>query len=135
MFRRVAILAGLGGAALTGGCADIMSQSAVSQIAPDWFAEKAVEVKGEGYPKLSDIPQIRPVEGNKASWDKLAASLKDQAAQLEAKLQAEGGIRADEAVRATAAQWRACVEERKAVCGTPDEPAAPAAPAPGNSGR
>ncbi len=135
MFRRVAIIAGMGGAALMGGCADIMSQSAISQIAPEWFEEKAVEVKGEGYPKLADIPEIRPVEGNKASWDRMAAALKDQAAKLEAKLQADGAIPSDEDVRATAAQWRACVEEGKAVCGTPDKPAVPAAPAPGIAGR
>jgi hypothetical protein len=128
MFRRVAIIAGIGGAALTGGCADIMSQSAVSQIAPDWFAEKAVEVKGEGYPKLSDIPEPRQVTGSKASWDRLAASLKDQAAKLEAKVKADGTVRSDEDVRATAAQWRACVEEGKANCGSPVSPSAPAVP-------
>ncbi len=43
-------------------------------------------------------------------------------------LNAQGAIRSDEDVRATAAQWRACVEEGRAVCGTPDNPA-PAAPA------
>ncbi len=118
-----------------GGCADIMSNSSVSQIAPDWFAEKAVEVKGEGYPKLADIPEARQVEGSKDSWDRLAASLKAQAAKLEAKLQADGAIRADEDVRATAAQWRACVEERKANCGTPDKPAPAATATPGKAGR
>ena len=48
MSRPFAILIGLGGLSLTAGCADIMQQSAVSQIAPGWFAEKAIEVKGEG---------------------------------------------------------------------------------------
>jgi hypothetical protein len=132
MFRQVAIIAGFGGAALAGGCADIMSQSAVSQIAPEWFAEKAVEVKGEGYPQLSDIPEIRQVEGSKASWDNMAAALKDRALQLEAKLHTVEIPRTDEELRATAAQWRACVEEKKADCGTPEKPATPA---PGKSGR
>ncbi len=81
-----------------GGCVDIMSNSSVSQIAPEWFAEKTVEVKGEGYPKLKTAETPRT----------------------------------DEELRATAAQWRACVEEKKADCGTPDKPAAPA---PGKSGR
>lgn len=115
-----------------GGCVDIMSNSSVSQIAPEWFAEKTVEVKGEGYPKLSDIPETRKIDGSKASWDNMAAALKNRAVQLEAKLKTAETPRTDEELRATAAQWRACVEEKKADCGTPDKPAAPA---PGTSGR
>ena len=115
-----------------GGCVDIMSNSSVSQIAPEWFAEKTVEVKGEGYPKLADIPETRKIDGSKASWDNMAAALKDRAVQLEAKLKTAETARTDEELRAMAAQWRACVEEKKADCGTLDNPAAPA---PGKSGR
>lgn len=132
MFRpiatRVAIMAGLGGAALTGGCADIMQQQTIAQIAPDWFSEKALEVKGQGYPDLYDIPQARPTGGNQAQWNQTAASLKEQANKLEADATRQGAIRTDEDVRATAAQWRACVEEGRAVCGTPENPV-PAGPA------
>lgn len=130
MLRHVAVMAGIGGAALLGGCADIMQQQTISQIAPDWFAEKAIEVKGEGYPELADIPQTRKVEGTQQQWETLATALKAEAAKLEARVKADGTIRTDEEVRATAAQWRACVEEGKADCGAPASP-----PAPGKSGR
>lgn len=128
MFRRVGIVVGFGGAVLTGGCADLLSQSAISNIAPEWFEAKAVEVKGEGYPRLADIPQTRPVQGSRASWEQMAAALKNEAARLEATLQAQGAIRSAEDVRATAAQWRACVEEGKAECGPQPGVAAPQAP-------
>lgn len=134
MFRQMAIAAGIGGAALLGGCADIMQQQAISQIAPDWFEQKAIEVKGEGYPDLAEIPHTRPVSGTRAQWDQQAEALKNEAAQLEAALNAQGQIATDEAVRARAAQWRACVEEKKANCGTPDNPA-PAATSPVSPGR
>lgn len=134
MLRQLAFMAGIGGAALLGGCADIMQQQAISQIAPDWFEQKAIEVKGEGYPELAEIPQTRPVSGSRADWDKTAQDLKNQAARLEAQLNAQGQIATDEAVRARAAQWRACVEERKANCGTPENPA-PAATGPVSPGR
>jgi predicted nucleic acid-binding Zn ribbon protein len=136
MFRQAAIMAGIGGVALLGGCADIMQQQAISQIAPDWFEQKAIEVKGQGYPELADIPQTRAPTSTPAVWDKDSEALKQRAAQLEARLNAQGSIRSDEDVRATAAQWRACVEEEKAVCGSPaSPPAIPAKPAPGKSGR
>lgn len=125
MFRPMAIMAGAAGLALLGGCADIMQQQTIAQIAPDWFEEKALEVKGQGYPDLNDIPQPRKVGTTQAQWDKNATGLKEQAAKLEAELNAQGAIRSDEDVRATAAQWRACVEEGRAVCGTPDNPAPP----------
>lgn len=135
MFRQMAIMAGLSSIALLGGCADIMQQQTIAQISPDWFSEKALEVKGQGYPDLNDIPQPRAVHGNQAQWDKTAAGLKEQAAQLEQDAIARGAIRSDEDVRATAAQWRACVEEGRAVCGTPDNPApALTKTAPGRSG-
>lgn len=114
MLRRVAIIAGFGGVVLAGGCADIMSQSAITQIAPEWFEAKKVEVKGEGYPSLYDIPQARQLNGSQADWEKIAEALKAKAAQLDAKLEADGPIRSDEDVRATAAQWRALVEGEKA---------------------
>lgn len=135
MLRQLAIMAGAGSMALVAGCADIMQQSAISQIAPEWFEEKAIEVKGEGYPELTDIPEIRQPKLNADQSISVAEALKVQAAQVEAKLKADGVIPMDEDVRARAAQWRACVEERKANCGTPENPAPQAATAPAKPGR
>jgi len=128
MFRVIAATAALGCTALTGGCVDIMQQSYITQIAPEWFEAKAVEVKGEGYPELADIPETRPVEGTRAQWDRRANALKDEAARLEAKLLADGPITADEVLRATAAQWRATLEEGAAAAGHPVTPVTPPAP-------
>jgi hypothetical protein len=135
MLRPVAIMAGIGICALLAGCADIMQQGAISQIAPEWFEEKAIEVKGQGYPELADIPEIRQPKVDANQSETTAEALKMQAALMEAKLVADGVIPADEDVRARAAQWRACVEERKSDCGTPDKPAPSAATTPAKAGR
>ena len=110
MPRPFAILIGLAGLSMTAGCADIMQQSAVSQIAPEWFAEKAIEVKGEGYPELSDVPQVRPIDGTQKEWTAQADKLKIDADALEAKKTVEQDARTPEEIRATAAQWRALAE-------------------------
>lgn len=110
MPRPFAILIGLAGLSMTAGCADIMQQSAVSQIAPEWFAEKAVEVKGEGYPELSDVPQVRPFGGTLKEWKTQADQLKSDAEVLEAATPAETDTRTADEIRATAAQWRALAE-------------------------
>jgi len=110
MPRRLAIIAGLGGLALSAGCANIMEQSGISQIAPEWFEEKAVEVKGEGYPELADIPEVRPVTGSIAEWRKQADTLKTSAEQLETPPSEQIAIRTPEDIRAMAARWRALAE-------------------------
>lgn len=110
MYRRLATLAGLAGLTLSAGCANIMEQSAISQIAPEWFEEKASEVKGEGYPELADIPQVRPVNGSVAEWRKQADTLKTSADALEAIPTDQTAIRTPEEIRAMAAQWRALAE-------------------------
>ena len=61
MARPIAIIAGLAGLTLLSGCADLMQQTAISQIAPEWFEAKAVEVKGEGYPELVGYSGRAPV--------------------------------------------------------------------------
>ena len=111
MTRAFAILAGLAGLSLTGGCADIMQQSAISQIAPEWFEAKAIEVKGEGYPELKDIPTATAVTGTQAEWEAKAAVLKADAAKIEVAAAAGGVLTTDAQSRAMAAQWRAVVEE------------------------
>jgi hypothetical protein len=99
-----------------------MQQSYITQIAPEWFEAKAVEVKGEGYPELADIPEMRPANGTLAQWDRRATTLKDEAAQIEAKMLADGPITPAETLRATAAQWRATLEDGAAAAGHPVTP-------------
>jgi hypothetical protein len=110
MARPLAITAGLAGLSLLTGCADLMQQSAISQIAPGWFEEKAIEVKGEGYPELADIPATRPFTGSLNQWRTQADELKAEADVLEASAVPTGDVRTAEEIRATAAQWRAIAE-------------------------
>lgn len=110
MPRRLAIIAGIGGLALSAGCANIMEQSGISQIAPEWFEEKAVEVKGQGYPELADIPAVRPVSGTIAEWRQQADTLKVSAEQLETAQADQVAARTPEEIRAMAARWRALAE-------------------------
>jgi hypothetical protein len=116
MFRSTAIavasFGALACAALTmGGCADLMQRST---IAPEWFQAKALEVKGEGYPDIADIPEARGSTSDQAQWDAAAISLQAEAAKIEAKL-GEGANPTEEEIRATAAQLRAQVEGGKAA--------------------
>src|SRR5688572_7358876 len=92
------------GAALTGGCADLMQRST---IAPEWFQAKAVEVKGEGYPEFKDIPTAEGVKGALAEWEAEAQSLRTKSAEVDAKFASVPPPPTDEEVRAMAAQWRA----------------------------
>jgi hypothetical protein len=110
MYRRLATLAGLAGLTLSAGCANIMEQSGISQIAPEWFEEKAVEVKGEGYPELADIPPVRPVSGSAAEWRQQADTIKASAEQLETVPSDQVATRTPEEIRAMAARWRALAE-------------------------
>ena len=122
MLRAIAASGILGCTALTAGCADLMQQSYISQIAPEWFEAKAVEVKGEGYPELADVPEVRKVESTLAQSDEGATALKDAANKLEAQLAAQGVIRSDDEVRATAARWRATLEGGAEAAGHKIEP-------------
>lgn len=122
MPRRLAIIAGLAGLTLSAGCANIMEQSAISQIAPEWFDEKATEVKGEGYPELADIPAVRPVSGSIAEWRKQADVLKASAEQLEALNATPVASRTPEEIRAMAAQWRALAEGTAVPNSGPNNP-------------
>jgi hypothetical protein len=117
-------MAALAGLAMAAGCVNLMEQPALTQIAPDWFEEKTVEVKGEGYPELSDIPQVRPFTGTLREWKAQAAELKTSADELEQRHAAlsEEEFRTPDEIRATAAQWRALAE------GTAVPPASPGQP-------
>lgn len=97
-------VAAFAGAALLGGCADLMQRST---IAPDWFQAKAVEVKGEGYPELKDIPTAKGIKGTQAEWETAAAGLRTDAAEVDAKTGQGKPYPTDEELRAKAAQLRA----------------------------
>ncbi len=112
MVRRTAIaIAAFAAAAVTGGCADLMQRST---IAPEWFQAKAVEVKGEGYPELKDIPVAKDIKGAPKEWEAEAAALRVEADKVEAQTAATGAFPTDEELRAMAAQLRARLEEGEA---------------------
>jgi hypothetical protein len=114
MFRRTATalasFTAIAGATLTGGCADLMQRST---IAPEWFQAKALEVKGEGYPELDQIPVARPSTSGQAEWDQAAADLNAKAAQF--KIYAPEDIPTDEEVRARHAQLLEQLEGKRAA--------------------
>lgn len=110
MPRRLAILAGLAGLGFSAGCVNVMEQTAISQIAPEWFEEKTVEVKGEGYPELADIPEVRPFSGTLQEWQSQATQLKQSAEVLDAQAPIADARPTAEEIRAKAAQWRALAE-------------------------
>jgi hypothetical protein len=114
MTGRPAIVLGLLGACLLGGCADLMQRST---IAPEWFQAKAIEVKGEGYPDLKDIPESRGPTGGAPEWEAEAAALRSAGAALEAKAAETGALPTEEEVRARAAQLRAQLEGTEALEG------------------
>jgi hypothetical protein len=110
MFRPLALTAGFAGLAMAAGCVNVMEQTAISQIAPEWFEAKTVEVKGEGYPELADIPEVRPFSGSLKEWKGQAEELKASAEELEKTSTLEEDYRTPDEIRATAAQWRALAE-------------------------
>jgi len=126
MFRSTATAAAsFGGLAcatlLMGGCADLMQRST---IAPEWFQAKAIEVKGEGYPKISEIPELKGSTSDQAQWVAAANSLQAESTKIETKLGESGANPTEEEVRATAAQLRALLEKgHPAASGaTPETP-------------
>jgi hypothetical protein len=92
------------GAVLAGGCADLMARSTV---APEWFDAKALEVKGEGYPDLRDVPGFRGGPPDEAEWDAEARAVRLAAAEAERRINALGPPPTSEEIRARAAQMRA----------------------------
>jgi hypothetical protein len=109
--RPAIAVAAFAGAALLGGCADLMQRST---IAPEWFQAKAVEVKGEGYPELAEIPTAKGVAGAKTEWDASAAALRNEATKIDEKTAQAEAFPTDEELRAMAAQLRARLGEDEA---------------------
>jgi hypothetical protein len=114
MTGRSAIALGLFGVCLTGGCADLMQRST---IAPEWFQAKAIEVKGEGYPDLKDVPDSRGPTGGAPEWETQAAELRTARTAMEAKAAEAGAIPTEEEIRARAAQLRAELDGTEALEG------------------
>ena len=116
MFRRTATgLATLGAvacASLLGGCADLMQRST---IAPDWFQAKAVEVKGEGYPNLAEVPQVRGSTADQPEWDKARNEMRLAGMKFDRDVAAAGKIPTDEEIRARQAQLEALLNGGKAA--------------------
>jgi hypothetical protein len=106
MLRRMAVLL-IGGAALSGGCADLMQRSAV---APDWFNAKAEEFQGKGYPELSEIPTKRGSTEDQPAWETAARSTLAEAAKIEQATASAPPNPTEEEDRAMAAQLRALVD-------------------------
>lgn len=99
-------------AAMTAGCASVMENKTVSRIAPDWFEAKSKEVKGQGYPKLSDVPPTVPTPNNRATLEAEAKTLKEVRDQLAGSPDyALPTDASDDDIRARAAQLRAQTEE------------------------
>ena len=130
MKRQAAKLIGVaGGLALAtlalSGCADLMTKA---PVAPAWFQAKAVEVKGEGYPNIHNVPKVRGDNTNVAAWDAEDASLKQSGATIAAQT-SDTPPTSDE-IRARAADLNARVETPsggQAASPTAAKPAAPAA--------
>lgn len=88
-----------------GGCVNLMEQSAKAK--PEWFEAAAREVKGEGYPKLSDAPTGTISTADQLAWEKDAADLKVRADALKAANATAAPGETAEDIRARAAQLRA----------------------------
>ena len=46
---------------LLGGCASLDNVVGGISNTPEWFQERRVQIRGEGYPKFSDVPSAIPV--------------------------------------------------------------------------
>jgi hypothetical protein len=107
MTSRVTLAIVVAAACLSGGCADLMARST---IAPEWFQAKAIEVKGEGYPPLGEVPVARKPTLNNRQWDAEADRLRQAQRVVDATTDASGATPTDAEIRASAAQLRALLE-------------------------
>jgi hypothetical protein len=105
MIARVTVT--LATVALLAGCASIVERT---QGAPEWFDAKAREVRGEGYPKLREVPTARPPSPQAEETQKRADTLKVEFKSAEDAAAAEPIATPDE-IRARAAQLRAKADE------------------------
>lgn len=48
-----------------GGCASLDNVVGGISNAPDWFQERRVEIRGEGYPDLNIVPVAEPIRGSR----------------------------------------------------------------------
>jgi hypothetical protein len=126
MVRTASSLLCLGALALAGGCSSIMDNKTISQVAPEWFEAKSREVKGEGYPSLSDVPEVRVPPNEQALLLAQADALKAESDRLNGTADFALTEITDESIRASAAQARAIAEQG----GEPPQPKPSPTPTP-----
>jgi hypothetical protein len=114
MTLRLRTLLALGVLSIGGACTTIMDSKTVSQMAPEWFAAKSKEVKGEGYPSLNDVPDTIPPPNDRVALEAKAAALKAESARLANDPAYASSTVTDEELRARAAQLRAQAEKELA---------------------
>ncbi len=81
-----------------------------STIAPDWFQSKAVEVKGEGYPPLGEVPEARRHSLTAQQWDAEAERLRQVQRTVDGNTASNSTPPTEAEIRANAAQLRALLE-------------------------
>jgi hypothetical protein len=104
MTQRLATLAALAAASASmSGCASIMERA---PGAPEWFEAKAQEIRGEGYPRLRDVPEIRAPLATAEETQQRASTLSLERKEIADETVADPIPTPDE-IRARAAQLRA----------------------------
>lgn len=88
------------------GCSTIVERTAG---APEWFNAKSVEIRGDGYPDLRDVPNVRPPLQTAVETEQRASTLKVELKSIED--QASDPIPTPDEIRARAAQLRAKADE------------------------
>jgi hypothetical protein len=116
----------LGAFALTAGCNTVMENKTVARIAPEWFEAKSKEVKGQGYPSLTDVPAVVPPPNDKAEMQAAADRLKAEGQRFATDPALAVPTPDDEAARARAAQLRALADQG----GAAPQPKSPTTPTP-----
>lgn len=95
-------------------CAGASSACALPSVQvqkPQWFDEKSRQVKGEGYPKLADVPRERGAStADPVDWTLQRSDLRKQAETMRTDPKSAGPDSTPEDIRAKAAQLRAIAE-------------------------
>lgn len=64
MFLRILSFLSVAGLSVLGGCASLDNVVGGIANAPEWFQERRVEIRGEGYPDLNEVPVAAPIAGS-----------------------------------------------------------------------
>ena len=97
--------------ALLAGCSSSFSRmKAVRDNAPEWYAARKVELSGQGYPRIVDVPISRDAKQREASLILSGAELEAVLEKFYASGRAEAAVETGEEMRAWAAETRRAVE-------------------------